>query len=186
MQCPACQTQVDASQRFCPACGIVLAAADAQVPDAMIGQSLGGKYKVVRLLGEGGMGAVYEGEQQLGTTRRKVAVKMLHPHLSRDPKIKARFEREVGTVAELEHPNTIHVYDFGANEDGILYIVMEFLQGKSLANLLEKEGAMLPDRVESCSRYADRSRKLTDAGSSIATSSRTTWCSSIGLGRKTS
>ena len=80
----------------------------------MIGQTLGGKYKVVRLLGEGGMGAVYEGEQQLGTTMRKVAVKTLHPHLSRDPKIKARFEREVGTIAELEHPNTIQVYDFGA------------------------------------------------------------------------
>jgi tRNA A-37 threonylcarbamoyl transferase component Bud32 len=148
MQCPSCQTPVDASQRFCPACGTVLAAADALVPDAMIGQTLGGKYKVVRLLGEGGMGAVYEGEQQLGTTRRKVAIKMLHPHLSRDPKIKARFEREVGTVAELEHPNTIHVYDFGSNEEGILYIVMEFLQGKSLANLLEKEGAMSPDRVD--------------------------------------
>ena len=113
----------------------------------MVGQVLGGKYKVVRLLGEGGMGAVYEGEQQLGTTKRKVAVKTLHPHLSRDPKIKARFEREVGTVAELQHPNTIQVYDFGANAEGILYIAMEFLQGRSLADLLEKEGALAPDRV---------------------------------------
>jgi serine/threonine-protein kinase len=114
----------------------------------MLGQTLGGKYKVVRLVGEGGMGAVYEGEQQLGTTKRKVAIKTLHPHLSRDPKIKARFEREVGTVAELEHPNTIQVYDFGTHEDGILYIVMEFLQGRSLATVLESEGAMAPDRVE--------------------------------------
>jgi serine/threonine-protein kinase len=113
----------------------------------MLGQTLGGKYKVVRLLGEGGMGAVYEGEQQLGTTRRKVAVKTLHPHLSRDPSIKARFEREVGTIAELEHPNTIQVYDFGSTGDGILYIVMEFLQGKSLADLLEKNGAMPHERV---------------------------------------
>jgi serine/threonine-protein kinase len=114
----------------------------------MVGQTLGGKYRIVRLLGEGGMGAVYEGEQQLGTSKRKVAIKTLHPHLSRDPKVKARFEREVGTVAELEHPNTIQVYDFGTHEDGILYIVMEFLQGKSLAALLEKEGALSPDRVE--------------------------------------
>src|ERR1700730_13827120 len=131
MQCPACQTPVDASQRFCPACGTVLAAADAPVPDAMIGQSLGGKYKVVRLLGEGGMGAVYEGEQLLVTTKRMFAAKTLPPHLSREAKIKARFEREVGTIAELEHPNTIQVFDFGANEEGILYIVMEYLQGKS-------------------------------------------------------
>src|ERR1700734_3350587 len=113
----------------------------------MIGLTLGGKYRVVRLLGEGGMGAVYEGEQQLGTTKRKVAVKTLHPHLSRDDKVKARFEREVGTIAELEHPNTIQVYDFGATPDGILYIVMEFLHGKSLADTLTQQGAMAPDRA---------------------------------------
>jgi serine/threonine-protein kinase len=147
MQCPTCQAQVADSQRFCSNCGTVVGAEDPQAPDPMIGQTLGGKYKVNRLLGEGGMGAVYEGEQQLGTTKRKVAVKTLHPHLSRDAKIKARFEREVGTIAELEHPNTIQVYDFGSTPDGILYIVMEFLQGKSLADLLEKEGAMVPDRV---------------------------------------
>src|SRR6185437_13423774 len=147
MQCPACQTPVDSSQRFCPACGTVLAAGG-QTADPMIDQVLGGKYHVSRLLGEGGMGAVYEGEQQLGTTKRRVAVKTLHPHLSRDPKIKARFEREVGTIAELEHPNTIQVYDFGTTPEGILYIVMEFLQGKSLADQLEKFGAMTPDRVD--------------------------------------
>jgi serine/threonine-protein kinase len=148
MQCPSCHTTVDDSQRFCPACGTALSSAEPAQQDVMIGQTLGGKYKVLRLIGEGGMGAVYEGEQQLGTTKRKVAIKTLHTHLSRDPKIKARFEREVGTVAELEHPNTIQVYDFGTHDDGILYIVMEFLQGKSLATVLEKEGAMAPDRVE--------------------------------------
>jgi len=94
------------------------------------------------------MGAVYEGEQQLGTSKRKVAVKTLHPHLSRDEKIKARFEREVGTVAELEHPNTIQVYDFGTAADGILYIVMEFLHGRSLADLIEKEGSLAPERAQ--------------------------------------
>jgi eukaryotic-like serine/threonine-protein kinase len=148
MQCPTCQNEVDESQRFCPGCGTVLQASGAQAPDPMLGQVMGGKYRVVRLLGEGGMGAVYEGEQQLGTTKRKVAVKTLHPHLSRDEKVKARFEREVGTVAELQHPNTIQVYDFGATPDGILYIVMEFLEGKSLADLLEKGGAMAPERVK--------------------------------------
>jgi serine/threonine protein kinase len=149
MECPSCHTTVDPSQRFCPACGTGLSPADAQAPeDSIIGQTLGGKYKVIRLIGEGGMGAVYEGEQQLGTTKRKVAVKTLHAHLSRDPKVKARFEREVGTVAELEHPNTIQVYDFGSNADGILYIVMEFLHGQSLAKVLEKEGPMPADRVE--------------------------------------
>jgi serine/threonine-protein kinase len=147
MQCPKCSTQNEEGKKFCTNCGAALEGGSEPGPDVMIGQTLGGKYKVIRLLGEGGMGAVYEGEQQLGTTKRKVAVKTLHPHLSRDAKVKARFEREVGTIAELEHPNTIQVYDFGTSDAGILYIVMEFLQGKSLADLLEKEGPMVPDRV---------------------------------------
>jgi serine/threonine-protein kinase len=146
-QCPTCQTPLEPAQRFCPNCGTVVQANAADAPDPMIGQTLGGKYKLNRLLGEGGMGAVYEGEQPLGTAKRKVAVKTLHPHLSRDPNIKARFEREVGTIAELEHPNTIQVFDFGSTPEGILYIVMEFLQGKSLADLLETEGPMAPERV---------------------------------------
>jgi serine/threonine-protein kinase len=147
MVCPSCQTPVDPSQRFCPACGTVIAAAEGEQVDPFVGQILMGKYKVVRLLGEGGMGAVYEGEQALGTTTRKVAVKTLHAHLSKDPKIQARFQREVGTLAGLQHPNTIQVFDFDKTPDGILYIVMEFLQGKSLADALEKEGAMQPERA---------------------------------------
>ena len=110
--------------------------------DAFIGTVIGGKYKIIQLLGEGGMGAVYLGEQQLGTSTRKVAVKTLHKHLSMDPQIRARFMREVSTVAELEHPNTIQVFDFGTTTDDVLYIVMEFVLGRSLADILEKDGAM--------------------------------------------
>ena len=112
------------------------------------------------------MGAVYEGEQQLGTAKRKVAVKTLHPHLSRDPKIKARFEREVGTIAELEHPNTIQVYDFGTTADGILYIVMEFLQGKSLADHAREGGRRWRPSASSTSwsRCAARSKRRTARG----------------------
>jgi serine/threonine-protein kinase len=81
-----------------------------------------------------------------------VALKTLHKHLSHDPSIKARFDREAGTVAALEHPNTIQVYDFGEMEDGTLYLVMEFVQGRSVADILEKEGHMPPDRVENILR----------------------------------
>ena len=118
----------------------------------LVGQTIANKYKVVRLLGEGGMGCVYHAEQQLGTTVRKVAIKTLHTHLSHDASVKARFNREVGTVAGLEHPNTIQVYDFGEMPDGTLYIVMEFVQGKSVADTLEKEGPMPPERVENILR----------------------------------
>jgi serine/threonine protein kinase len=163
MECPSCHSQIDPG-KFCPACGTALSApaptavegqgrvsSPSQAPapaDPLVGQTLGGKYRVVRLLGEGGMGCVYQGEQMLGTKARKVAIKTLHPHLSKDAKILARFEREVGTVAELEHPNTIQVYDFGKTESGILYIVMEFVHGQNLAETLEKGGAMEPARVE--------------------------------------
>ena len=120
--------------------------------DPLVGTVVQGKYKIIKQLGEGGMGCVYLAEQQLGSTARKVALKTLHKHLSHDPHIKARFDREAGTVAALEHPNTIQVYDFGAMEDGTLFLVMEFVQGRSVADILEKDGAMPPARVENILR----------------------------------
>jgi serine/threonine-protein kinase len=147
MQCPSCQAEVDASQRFCPKCG-ALVGADTTAADPLVGTTIGGKYKIVRMLGEGGMGRVYEGEQLLGTKVRRIAIKTLHAHLSKDPKIIARFQREVGTIAELEHPNTIQVYDFGSTSDGQLFIAMEFVQGHNVADLLEKEGPMSAARTQ--------------------------------------
>jgi len=113
----------------------------------LIGQVVGGRYHIVALIGEGGMGVVYKAEQRLGSTVRKVAVKTLHAELSRDPSITARFHREVGTVAQLEHPNTVRVYDFGSTDDGTLYIAMEFLDGKALNRVIESDGALDPKRV---------------------------------------
>ncbi len=94
-----------------------------------VGRVVGGRFRVTRVLGEGGMGVVYEGEQHMGSTVRKVAIKTLDSHLSKDPSVLARFHRECGTVAQLEHANTIKVYDFGAEADGTLYIAMEFVSG---------------------------------------------------------
>jgi serine/threonine protein kinase len=113
----------------------------------LIGQVVGGRYHIVALIGEGGMGIVYKAEQRLGSTVRRVAVKTLHAELSRDPSITARFHREVGTVAQLEHPNTVRVYDFGSTDDGTLYIAMEFLDGKALNRVIETDGALDPKRV---------------------------------------
>ncbi|HEX3596106.1 MAG TPA: serine/threonine-protein kinase, partial [Polyangiaceae bacterium] len=113
----------------------------------LVGQVVGGRYHVKRILGEGGMGIVYEAEQQMGTAIRKVALKTLHAHLSHDPSVSARFHREVGTIAQLEHPNTIKVYDFGATADGTLYIAMEFVAGKSLSQLIEESKTLAPERI---------------------------------------
>ncbi len=112
-----------------------------------IGKVVGGRFRVTRILGEGGMGVVYAGEQQMGSTIRQVAIKTLHKHLSSDPSVLARFHRECGTVAQLEHPNTIKVYDFGAEDDGTLYIAMEFVDGRSLDKVIEEDGPMEPERV---------------------------------------
>ncbi len=114
----------------------------------LLGTTIAGKYKITELLGEGGMGCVYVGEQQMGSSVRKVAVKTLHKHLSQDAKIKERFSRECGTVSELHHPNTIQVFDFGTTPEGLLYIVMEFIKGKSVASVIESEGPMDVTRVE--------------------------------------
>jgi eukaryotic-like serine/threonine-protein kinase len=156
MLCPVCNHEIEGSPRFCNKCGTKLelspTTADAPMTeaaaDAFIGKTVGGRFKIVKLLGEGGMGAVYLGEQNVGGTLRKVAIKTLHQHLSSDPKIKQRFERECATVAELQHPNTIQLYDFGTTDDGILYMVMEFVSGESLASILEKKGALEPARAE--------------------------------------
>jgi len=120
--------------------------------DPMLGVVIKNTFRVVRLLGEGGMGRVYEGEQQMGTTTRKVAIKTLHPHLSQDPQIVARFNRECGTVAELEHSNTIQFFDFGQSPDGTLFIAMEFIDGESICDIVERDGPMAPARVENILR----------------------------------
>jgi serine/threonine-protein kinase len=112
-----------------------------------VGRVVGGRFRVTRVLGEGGMGVVYEGEQHMGSTVRKVAIKTLHSHLSKDPSVLARFHRECGTVAQLEHANTIKVYDFGAEADGTLYIAMEFVSGVSLEKVIETDGPLSPDRT---------------------------------------
>ncbi len=146
MKCEACQHENVEGARFCAKCGAILATHE-EGPDPLVGQVIGGRFRVTGVLGEGGMGKVYVGEQQMGTTVRKVAIKTLHTHLSKDPSVLARFHRECGTVAQLEHPNTIKFFDFGATNDGTLYIAMEFVAGKPLSDVIAKEGALASERV---------------------------------------
>jgi len=113
-----------------------------------VGQTIAGRYRVLRLVGEGGVGRVYEAEQVLGSAPRSVAVKLLRPEWSSDVAVKARFHREAALVAKLQHVNTVRIYDFGTTEDGTLFIAMEFLRGRSLQRLLEERGALPPERAE--------------------------------------
>jgi len=147
MECPACHTPNADGARFCAKCGALLPAAQTEGSDPLIGAIIGGRFRVVSVLGEGGMGRVYTAEQQMGTTARKVAVKTLLSEYARDPKVIERFMRECEIVSQLEHPNTINVIDYGRTDAGDLYIAMDLLVGVSLEKALES-GPIGPERVD--------------------------------------
>src|SRR3712207_3986285 len=106
-------------------------------PDARIGTTVD-KYTIVRLLGRGGMGAVYEARH--AKLARRFAIKFLLPDLAQKPAILRRFENEAKAAGGLEHPNLVAVTDFGAAHDGSPYIVMEFLQGEDCGKLVARTG----------------------------------------------
>jgi len=150
LTCERCQHENSDEARFCLQCGAMLESQGeaAEGDDAMIGRILLGRYRVVKTLGEGGMGKVYLAEQKMGTATRNVAIKTLHPELSGDPQLVARFHRECETVIQLHHPNTVQFYDFGDLEDNTLFIVMEFIEGEDLSKRLERDRRLDPPMVD--------------------------------------
>ncbi|MCU0664682.1 MAG: serine/threonine protein kinase [Myxococcota bacterium] len=112
-----------------------------------VGQSLaGGKYIIEALLGRGGMGSLYRARHTV--LDRLVAIKLLHPDLTEDPTAEARFLLEAKAASRLDHPSSIQVLDFGS-EQGTCYIVMELLEGRDLASVVEAEGHLAPARAVS-------------------------------------
>jgi serine/threonine-protein kinase len=103
-----------------------------------------GNYRLLRKLGEGGMGEVYLAEHQL--LKRPCALKLIKAEAGADPTALARFEREVQAAARLAHPNTIEIFDYG-HTDGTFYYVMEYLKGLSLGDLVSDSGPLPPGRV---------------------------------------
>src|SRR5690348_10935280 len=110
----------------------------------MAEQLLNGRYRLLRLLGAGGMASVYMAEDlRLG---RRVAVKILHPQFAADPSFVARFEGEARMAAALSHPNIVQVYDVGHDGDR-RYIVMEYVEGQTLKQLIATEGPLAIPRA---------------------------------------
>jgi Flp pilus assembly protein TadD len=113
-------------------------------PSAQVGQVIAGRYEIVRLLGQGGMGAVYQAKQI--SMDRMVALKLIHPHVATSPDVVKRFHREMQACSRIEHPNTIQVFDYG-DEKGQLFLAMEFLDGKPLGKVLAEAGALPLSRL---------------------------------------
>jgi serine/threonine protein kinase len=118
--------------------------------DAVVGTVIGERYRILERVGEGGMGAVYRAEHTL--MKKIVAVKLLHPELGRLDEVAKRFEREAQSASRLNHEHIIQVTDFGRTESGSLFLVMEFLQGESLAAAIKRTGRLAPARAISVTR----------------------------------
>jgi serine/threonine protein kinase len=118
-------------------------------PQSLIGVVLSGRYLIERLIGEGGMGAVYQAEHT--HMRKRLAVKVLHPEMSRMAEVVARFEREAMAAAHIEHPNVAAATDFGKLEDGSFFLVLEYVEGRSLREAIA-EGRLDLGRALSIAR----------------------------------
>jgi serine/threonine-protein kinase len=140
-KCPKCGIEYPDATTLCPADGVALETAG----DSLLGQTLAGKYRIDERLSEGGMGAVYRGTHVL--MDKTVAIKVLRPSLAADEKIVARFSREARAASRISHPNALSVTDFGEDENGIVFLVMEFLNGRTLKEVIREEGPMPLARV---------------------------------------
>ena len=103
-------------------------------PKTLIGSTISDRYLIERLLGEGGMGAVYQAEHTL--MRKRMAIKVLHPEMTRLPEVVARFEREAMAAAHIDHPHVVTATDFGKLEDGSFFLALEFVEGASLREVV--------------------------------------------------
>jgi serine/threonine-protein kinase len=142
--CPTCRTEYGPEQEVCPQDGARLGA-PVPAADPLIGQVLADRYRVLRSIGEGGMGRVYLAEHvKMG---RKSAVKVMSPALAPTPEAISRFNREAANASQIHQPNVAAIYDFGETADGTLYLAMEYVEGETLTALVRREGALQPRRA---------------------------------------
>src|SRR6188768_3850787 len=149
--CPRCRASHDEPSHFCPECGADMTSGDAAPDDddrvierrlsdsnqAWLGKIVDGRYRVLEVIGRGGMGVVYRVEHlRMG---KMAAMKVLHRDLVADADIVQRFEREAHAVSKLNHPHTVQVFDFGQFQNN-LYLIMELVRGMDLARVVMRDG----------------------------------------------
>ncbi len=138
--CPRCDARFRGDIATCPIDGTALR----EPADPFIGRTIGGRYLIEEELGSGGMGAVYRARHQI--IGRDVALKFLEPALVRNERQRKRFLGEARAANQINHEHIIDITDFGETEDGLVYMVMEYLEGRPLDEEIEK-GPMLPRRA---------------------------------------
>lgn len=139
-RCPVCASRYPADFRVCPRDAAPLEDAPSD-EDPLIGATLGESYTIVRVIGEGGMGRVYEAHHTR-LHKKRYAVKMLHQELARQPDVVTRFQREAEAASALSHPNIVGVYDVNVTRDGRPFIVGELLEGVELGAYLDQVGKL--------------------------------------------
>jgi serine/threonine-protein kinase len=145
-KCPKCGKTYENAPTLCPADGAVLV----KTGDALVGETLAGKYRIEERISEGGMGTVYRATHVL--MEKAVAIKVLHPSLAADEKIVARFTREAKAASRISNPHALNVTDFGESENGIVFLVMEYLRGKTLKEVIRGESPLPLARVVEVTR----------------------------------
>jgi serine/threonine-protein kinase len=145
--CPTCQRTYPDDFSLCPRDGTPLSA-QATGTEVQLAAGLSRRFRIVRRLGQGGMGTVFLAEQ-IGVGNRRVALKVLNRKLLDDPAFLLRFQNEAGSTGRISHTNVVTIYESGQADDGTPYIAMQFLEGESLRQLLERRGALpVPEVAE--------------------------------------
>ncbi len=152
VECPECHQEVLDIDVKCPHCDTPLAATGAH---KMIGQTMLGQYELVEVLGQGGMSVVFKGRHQL--TDQAVALKILPPELAAHSQVKSRFLEEAKALAALDHPNIVHLYNFG-QENGYFVLAMQFVEGVTWERMILEAGKL--DWRPSCRIACDVLRAL--------------------------
>jgi serine/threonine-protein kinase len=143
--CPQCRIELGPDQEVCPDDGTPLVSSVPAAVDPLVGQILADRYRVIRTLGEGGMGRVYLAEHvRMG---RMSAVKVMSPSLAPTPEAISRFNREAANASRINHPNVAAIYDFGETQDGTMYLAMEYVEGQTLSGILRSDGPLAPARA---------------------------------------
>src|SRR5918912_3335222 len=136
--CAACNNSFDDAETFCPNDGEVLQ----ESPESIVGQLIDGKYRVEGFIAQGGMGAVYRARHIL--LGDQVVIKTLRSEMRTNAEWLKRFQREGQAARAFRHPNSVTVYDLSAGSDGMIYMVMEYVEGHTLDRELKRRGRFTP------------------------------------------